>query len=101
MEVQRLLSLVDTADGLQVSISWSGLTPTEDTQETLKNVYKDVPELLVKLSNSKNTKSLPVHKPKRDLGLLSGGTYQDILYLSDQPRIINQSHRGKWKYLPT
>ena len=58
MVVQRLLGLVETDDGLKVSIRWKGLPETEDTVEPLQQVYEDVPGLLVKLLNRKN---LPTH----------------------------------------
>lgn len=53
MEVQRLLGLVDTGDGLMVQVRWKGLPDSEDTKEPLRKVHEDVLELLVKLLRRK------------------------------------------------
>lgn len=54
MQVQHLLKIVDTADGLFVQERCSGLTNSEDTRVTLAQVYKVVPKMLESVSLRKN-----------------------------------------------
>lgn len=49
MPVVRLMRLVITEHCLKVQIRWKGLKNGEDTFESLRQAYKDVPELLKKL----------------------------------------------------
>ena len=69
MVVQRLLGLVEADDGLKVRIRWKGLPESEDTEEPLQNVYEDVPALLEKLLNRKNTPVDLADKARRALDL--------------------------------
>lgn len=40
MEVQRLMGLVDTDNGLMVQVRWQGLPESEDTLETIEKFAK-------------------------------------------------------------
>ena len=53
--VARLLRLEDKPEGLMVAVRWKGLTNSEDTLEPLDRVYKDVPQMLVRLLQRKYT----------------------------------------------
>lgn len=55
MTIQRLLFLIDTENGFLVQVRWCGLPESEDTHEPLEEIYKDVPQLLMKLLRCKNT----------------------------------------------
>lgn len=69
MVVQRLMSLVDYEDELKVCVRWKGLSPSEDTEEPVENIYQDVPDLFKKLLERKNTPPHLVAKAKRILRL--------------------------------
>ena len=49
MPVARLMSLLDTADGIQVHIRRKGISADEDTLEPLARVYEKVPQMLERL----------------------------------------------------
>ena len=69
MPVSRLLRLLDTEDGIKVLVRWKGLPDTEDSAEPLQNVYEDVPQLLLKLLNRKNTPQDLAEKARTALSL--------------------------------
>lgn len=73
MQVQRLLRLIETTDGIKVAVRWQGLTRDDDTEEPLHNVYEDVPTLLKKLLTRKSTPLALAAKARRELGLLRRG----------------------------
>lgn len=49
MQIQRLLRLVDNADGLYVAIRLRGLPFSEDNLESLQQVYADFSRLIMRL----------------------------------------------------
>lgn len=55
MQVARLMRLVESPNGIQVQVRWSGLSPEEDTLEDIGRVYEDVPKMLLRLLDRKNT----------------------------------------------
>jgi hypothetical protein len=69
MPVQRLLSLVETDDGLKVRVRWRGLGETEDTWEPVDFVYADVPLLFKKLLARNTAPSDLVKEAKDQLGI--------------------------------
>lgn len=69
MEVQRLLKIIDSTDGLFVLVRWKGLPPDEDSLEPLQNIYNDVPVMTRKLLNRKNTPDNIRKQAKKELGL--------------------------------
>ena len=69
MPVGRLQKLVDDHNGIGVLIRWKGLPDTEDTIEPLQEVYSDVPQLLLKLLDRKNTPTHLATKARTELGL--------------------------------
>lgn len=69
MEVQRLMPIVETDDGLKVQARWKGLTNADDTLEPLQEIHEDVPDLLLKLLQRKNTPADVVHKARLELHL--------------------------------
>lgn len=69
MPVQRLMQLVDTDDGIMVQVRWRGLPPSGDTFEPLAAIYDDVPTLLRKLLQRRNTPGDLKRKAVASLGL--------------------------------
>lgn len=63
--VSKLLRLFKKDGQLFVTIRWKGLDESEDTDEPLKQVYEDVPKLLLKLLGRKSTSST-LEKETRD-----------------------------------
>lgn len=55
MPVSSLLRLVEEDDQLFVLVRWKKLGDSEDTLEPLRRVFKDVPQLVIKLLLRKNT----------------------------------------------
>jgi transposase InsO family protein len=55
MPVARLMRLYEDEDGLKVVVRWKGLSHSEDTSEPLRHVYEDVPDMLIRLLQRKNT----------------------------------------------
>lgn len=46
MEVQRLMDISETAQDLMGQVRWRGFSASKDTEESLKKMYEDVPELI-------------------------------------------------------
>lgn len=69
MIVQRLLSLEENEDGLFVRVRWKGLSESEDTLESIEQLYEDVPVLFEKLLKRKNAPPALVEKAKETLGI--------------------------------
>lgn len=55
MPVARLMRLVETPNGLMVFVRWKELSDTEDILEPLLQVYEDVPQMVLRLLQRKNT----------------------------------------------
>lgn len=73
MQVQRLLRLIDTTDGIYVTILWKGLAVSRDTREPLAQNYQDVPLLRSKLHDRNSAPNLLASKGRRELGLRERG----------------------------
>ena len=69
MSAARLMSLVDTEDGLKVIVRWKGLPNSEDTEEPLERVFEDVPQMLLRLLRRKNTPAPLAEKARSLLSL--------------------------------
>lgn len=69
MQVQRLMRLVETDDGLMVLVRWKGLPNSEDTMEPVKKIHEDVPVLLEKLLCRKNTPTNLIAEARRIISL--------------------------------
>lgn len=57
MKVSKLLRLFKKDGHLFVTIRWKRLDASEDTDEPLKQVYEDVPKLLLRLLARKSSSS--------------------------------------------
>lgn len=69
MDVQRLMWLMETEDGIMVQVRWRGLSESDDTVEPLAKIYQDVPALVLKLFRRKNAPKDLVAKARRMLQL--------------------------------
>ena len=69
MPVSCLMRLEDTEDGLKVLVRWKGLPNSEDSLEPLARVYEDVPQMLLRLLQRKNTPIPLAEKARRALAL--------------------------------
>lgn len=69
MVIHRLLRLVENGSGIYVVVRWRGLPESEDTLEPLVNIYKDVPQLLLKLQLRKSTPQTLAQKARHELQL--------------------------------
>ena len=69
MTVQRLLRLEEHPDGVYVLVRWKGLPNSDDTLEPLVKVYEDVPRMLERLLNGKNSPRELVAKARKILAL--------------------------------
>eukprot|EP00171_Calliarthron_tuberculosum_P023682 IDg23682t1 len=69
MPVQRLMNLVQSADGIEVVVRWRGLPNSADTTEPLQRIYEDVPQMLINLFNRKSTPRHLVDLAKSQLAL--------------------------------
>ena len=69
MPVSRLMALVETPDGLKVIVRWKGLPNSQDSAEPLQHVHKDVPQMLHRLLQRKNTPQHLVAKARAELAL--------------------------------
>jgi len=69
MPVARLLKLTDEPDGMKVIVRWKGLPHSEDSAESLEHVYEDVPQMLLRLLQRKNTPAPLAEKARRILAL--------------------------------
>ena len=73
MDVQRLMRLIDSDEGLKVQVRWRGFSESDDTSEPLQKIYEDVPELLLKLLRRKNVPKDLFAKARRELHLSERG----------------------------
>jgi len=69
MPVARLMRLVDEPNGMQVLVRWKGLPISEDSLEPLERMYEDVPQMVLRLLQRKNTPSALADKARRTLSL--------------------------------
>lgn len=53
IEARRLMRVFESEDDLMIHVRWRGLPASEDTEEPLKTMYKDVPSLVQKLLERK------------------------------------------------
>lgn len=72
MVVSRLMALLDSADGMKVQVRWKGLPKFEDSLQSLATIFEDVPQMLVRLLDRKNTPRDLAKKVRNILGI-SGG----------------------------
>lgn len=68
MVAQHLMRSVNTDDGLMVLARWRRL-PDLDTTESIKTIYKDVPDHFTKLLHCKNTPGRLAKMARRKLNL--------------------------------
>ena len=69
MTVQRLLRLKEHPDGVYVVVRWKGLPNSDDTLEPLLKVNEDVPRMLERLLNRKNSPHELITKARKILAL--------------------------------
>lgn len=69
MPVERLLSLEDSPDGLQVLVRWKILENSKDSLEPLKNFYEDVPLMVDRLLKRKTIPMSLISKARAALAL--------------------------------
>lgn len=69
MTVQRLMGLEEHSDGLYVVVRWKGLPDSDDTLEPIAKVHEDVPAMLERLFQRKNTPRDLVEKARNILAL--------------------------------
>ena len=69
MPVARLIKLVNTSEGLKVLVRWKGLPHSEDTLQPLGQLYEDVPQMVLRLLQRKNTPPNLAEKARRLLAL--------------------------------
>ena len=69
MPVAHLLCLIESHDGLKVFVLWKGLPDSQDSSEPLERVYEDVPRILFRLLQRKNTPPQLAAKTRSILGL--------------------------------
>lgn len=70
MQVQHLMRLVESTDGIKVQVRWRGLSESQDSLQCLQAVYEDVPDLLLKLLQRMNAPANLVAKVSPELHLL-------------------------------
>lgn len=69
MPVSRLIIFIKVEDEIKVQVRWKCLSAQDDTLEPLNNVFEDVPKMLERLLNCKNTPAHLVRKARDALGL--------------------------------